>query len=511
MRQGISIIAVDGNKVPRPRLSLPVRCSMDPIQQSDPTVFACEPCLHSNDADNSVQEKEDSGVYDFGDQALVEYEQDGFSFKSFSFEFVQNWSLCSLSNSPFHSVSLQDVPSLDRRSSAWLVGINIQSMILGTSVLGFPFAFKRAGLWAIPLVFFVGLATSHSGTLLRDCLYQRSKRLPHPKRVRRSYVEVCNRAWPRHGKVIMELIVFISILRNVIVLILLTNLTVEVLRSWLVFNSRIITVVWASAVLPFLFIKRVSSLAWISFIGLSLYLSALIAVLTHCVFEYKSWSFDKLHLNFNVESVGIAAGIIINSFSQHLAFPPVEGSMKKPNKYRTTLYTAFGINVIIKILFGISAVMVYGDSICQSVTANLTNRKISIPSNICIAFFAYFTLPMQSFVVFDLLDSKFLPHFPIFRDSGNWCWLIISRSCILLPCLLIALLIPHFGLLVSFVGSIRGSLISLIFPPIFYMKIFGEKTGLIRKCQCFLIIFVGVVLGAIGVYSSSKAVVQLWL
>ena len=478
---------------------------------NDPIAVGEDPYVCGSGVEISDEEKEDSGVFDFGCQNLSDCEKDGYSFKSFSFEIVQNWTHCSFSTSNFQSISLQHVPSLDRRSSAWLVGINIQSMILGTSVLGFPFAFMNAGVWAIPLVILIGLASSASGGLLQDCLYQESRRFPRPKRVRGSYIEICRRAWPKHGKSVMEFIVFISMLRNVIVLILLTNLTLEVFKGLIFFDKGIVTVLWALAALPFLFIKRVSSLAWISFIGLFLYLIALMAVLVHCIIDYKSWSFSKLHLEFQIEKLGIAAGIIINSFAQHLAFPPVEGSMKKPKKYRLTLYIAFGINVIVKIFLGVSAVMTYGDSVCQSVTANLTNRKIAIPSDIGIAFFAYFTLPMQSFVVFDLIDSKFLPHFPVFKDSSNWGWLILSRSLVLLPCLLIAVLIPQFSLLVSFVGSIRGSLISLVLPPILYMKIFQHKINNFIKIQCFLMIFIGLILGGTGVYSSSKAIVQLWL
>ena len=473
---------------------------------------ACqEPRTCESVAADFVEEKEDSGVFDFGCQNSCQVEDGGFSFKSFSFELVQNWSQCSFSNSNFQSVSLQHVPSIDRRSSAWLVGINIQSMILGTSVLSFPYAFVNTGIWAIPLVVWIGAASSFSGSLLQDCLYQKSCKYPWPKRVRKSYLEISSRAWKSYGKPVMELIVFLSILRNVIILILLTNLTVEVFDGFIFFDKRLITVLWAIGVLPFLFIKRVSSLAWISFFGLSLYLISLLAVLVHCVLECKIWSFSKLHLEFRIEKFGIAAGIIINSFSQHLSFPPVEGSMRMPEKYSLTLHTSFGINIIAKVFLGISGAMAYGDVVCQSVTSNLTEKNISIPSDIGIAFFAYFTLPMQSFVVLDLIDSKYFPHFTVFQNSNCWCWLVLSRSLVLLPCLFIAVLIPQFGLLVSFVGSIRGSLICLVLPPLFYLTIHHNKISIYRKVQCLLIIITGIALGGVGAYSSSKALVQLWL
>ena len=459
--------------------------------------------------ERTVEEKEDSGVFDFGCQYSNDSGKTAVSFASWSYEIVQHWSHCSYS--AFESISLQDLPSLDRRSSAWLAGINVQSMILGTSVLGFPFAFMNAGIWAIPLVVIIGTAASVSAGLLRDCLYQNSRKHGRPKRVRRTYVDVCNGAWPMYGRTISELIVFIGLLRNVIVLILLTNLSVQVLGDLLRTDKGIITVSWAFAVLPFLFIKRVSSLAWISFIGLSLYLVALAAILVQCLLHYPSWSFANLHFDFHIEKIGLAAGIIINSFAQHLSFPPVEGSMRKPKTYRPTFFVTFAINVIVKVLFGVSAVLTYGSCTKQSITGNLSDRKISVPANSAIAFFAYFTLPMQSFVVFDLIDSKFLPHFPIFKGSASWSWMLLSRSVVLVTCLLVAVLVPEFGLLVSFVGSIRGSFVSLMFPPLFYLKLFKHKVGYLRKIQCVAVALIGLSLGSVGIYSSSKAVISLWV
>ncbi len=429
-----------------------------------------------------------------------------FSFRSLSYEIVRQWTHCSFASNTVYSLSLADIPSLDRRSSSWLVGMNIQSMVLGTSVLSYPFAFLQAGIWALPFVIIIGLAAGVSAGFLRDCLYQKSKKFNNVKRVRRTYVDVCKTAWPRAGGAVTEFIVFLGLLRNVIILILLTKLTLEVLRGLLKCNHGIIASIWAIATLPLLFIKRVSSLAWISFVGLLLYFSGLVSILIYCLLQYEQWNFDNLHTSFKVDGVGLAVGIIINSFSQHLSFPPVEGSMKKPEQFKKTLFATLLVNIVLKLSLGISAVMAFGFSIEESITGNLNDRRMSIPVNVAIAFFSYFTLPMQSFVVFDLIDSKFHPHFPIFKTTSNWAWLFLSRSVVLMACLLVAVLVPRFGLLVSFVGSVRGSLVALILPPIFYLTLFWKKTGLVKKVLCFSISVLGVLLGGLGVYASAKAV-----
>ena len=467
-----------------------------------------KPVLTSNE---SAREIVDSGVFGIGRRDSVDSRAVSFKFRSLSYEIVRHWSHCSFASSNFLSISLQDIPSLDRRSSSWLVGMNIQSMILGTSVLSYPFAFMHAGIWAVPFVIIIGIAASISAGLLQDCLYQNSRKLARVKRVRRTYVEVCKAAWPVYGQAMTECIVFLGLLRNVIVLTLLTNLSLEVLQKFIHFDRGVVTVIWAVITLPLLFIKRVSSLGWISFIGLLLYLAGFLTILVHCLLLYESWDFNNLHLSFKVEGVGLAAGIIINSFSQHLSFPPVEGSMKKPKQFRNTLNVSIIVNIILKLSLGVSAVMVYGVDTGQSITANLPDRRMTVPSDIAIAFFAYFTLPMQSFVIFDLIDSKFHPYFPVCATPSSWAWLLVSRSLVLTFCLLIAILVPHFGLLVSFIGSIRGSLVSLVLPPIFYLTLFKHKIGLMKKVTCFAVAAIGVLFGTLGIYSSTNAVVKACL
>ena len=430
-----------------------------------------------------------------------------------SIEYIHTWNYRSWR---FQStLSLPDKPSHDRRSSSVMVSINLQSMILGTSVLGFPYAYMVAGIYAIPLTIIIGLMTMFTSSITKDCMYQKSRRIPNMnKRVRVSVMEICKAAWPRYGNLVMQIVIYSSLTRNVIVLILLTDLTKEIVSDNLHYDNidqGLYTVAWTVLVLPLLFVKRVSSLAWISFIGLNLYLLGLLTMLVYFIVQFKSWSMGNLSMEFSVEGTGLAIGIMINSFAQHLSLPPLEGSMRHPASYKKTVNITFLINIIVKILFGSCAVFRFGGKTEDTITANLINQNVALPVRISVMFFTYFTLPMQSFVIFELIDQTFVPHFPIFGSKGrdNWAWILLSRALFLTLCLLVSVLIPNFGVVVSLIGSVRGATLSLMFPALFYLSLRKKKLSRVKKAFSISIIILGIAFSGLGFYASVRAMMRM--
>ena len=426
-----------------------------------------------------------------------------------SIEYIHTWNY-----KAWPSMSLPDKPSYDRRSSSVMVSINLQSMILGTTLIGFPYAFMVAGIYAIPLTIIIGLMTMFTSSIMKDCMYQKSRRIPNMnKRVRVSVMEICRAVWPRYGNLVMQIIIYSSLTRSVIVLILLTDLTKETITDDLHIDIKqgVYTVAWAVLVLPLMFVKRVSSLAWISFFGLILYLLGLLTMLLYFLIQYKSWSIGNLSMEFSFEGTGLAVGIIINSFAQHLSLPPLEGSMRHPESYKKTVNLTFFINILMKILFGLCGVLRFGNKTDDTITANLDEHQVAIPVRISVMFFTYFTLPMQSFVVFELVDQMFLPHFPIFGNKGrdNWAWLLLSRSLFLTMCLLVAVLVPNFGVVLNLIGSIRGATLSLTFPALFYLSLRKNKLSRLNKAISIFIIILGLVFSGLGLYASILAMIRM--
>ncbi|XP_065666971.1 vesicular inhibitory amino acid transporter isoform X2 [Hydra vulgaris] len=422
--------------------------------------------------------------------------------------FIENWAHKEYGiRSDFYATidSLPEIPSDDRLSSNFLVGISMQSMILGTSLLSVPYCVKLAGVWGITLIFLIGLLTTVTADMLAQCQYQVSRR-KFNKRVYSTFVEMCTACFKTKGTYLMEFLVYLSLVRNVVVIILLSDLSDEIVKTFsnMHYDKKVLPVLWTLAVLPLLFVSKVSKLAWFTFIGMILYLSSIAFMFGIFLTTTRSWSLISISSHWDFKDVGIAIGIIINSYAVHMNLPSLEGSMKTPTFYSCVTNVSFGLNVVIKLIFGICGYFAYSNNTFDEITRNIDNQRFFILSYIIKLsqiIFAYFTIPLQSHVVFELMDLNFKHHFPIFFGRDQW-WTFLSRLLIMTVLLLIALVMPHFGLAVSIIGSVRGSLIALVLPPLFYINLKTHTMSKIKLCFCYVTAGFGLLLGTFGLYSS---------
>ncbi|XP_002167205.2 vesicular inhibitory amino acid transporter [Hydra vulgaris] len=423
--------------------------------------------------------------------------------------YIDNWARQSFSvRADLYSTiekSLPDIPSDDRLSSNLITGMSMQSMILGTSLLSIPYCVKLAGVWGIILIILIAFLTTITADMLAECQYQESRK-KFKKRVHSSFVDMCTACFKTKGKYLMEFLVYLSLVRNVVVIILLSDLTDEVLKTFpnVHYDKNILPVFWTLAVLPLLFVSKVSKLAWFTFIGMILYLSSIAFMFGIFLTTTRSWSHISISSHWDFKDVGIAIGIIINSYAVHMNLPSLEGSMKTPTSYTRVTNVSFGLNVVIKLIFGICGYFAYSNNTFDEITRNIDNQKFFLLSYIIKGsqiVFAYFTIPLQSHVVFELMDLNFRHHFPIFSGKDQW-WTLLSRLTIMTALLLIALLMPHFGLAVSIIGSVRGSLIALVLPPLFYINLKTHSMSKIKVCFCYVTACLGVLLGCVGLYSA---------
>ena len=408
--------------------------------------------------------------------------------------------------------SLPDIPSDDRLSSNVLIGTSIQSMILGTSLLSIPYSIKLAGVWGLILIFVIGVLSTITADILSECQYQISRRQSAKKRIHSTFVDMCAACFHTRGKHVMEALVYLSLARNVIIIILLADLTEELIGGKMQYDKSVLPVLWTVAVLPLLFISKVSKLAWFTFIGMILYLLSVAAMFGIFMSTFRTWSFQSNFLHWDIKRVGVASGIIINSYAVHMNLPSLEGSMKKPSSYVYVTSLSFSMNVIIKMAFGLFGFLAFGENTSDEIANNLTQMHIDINVvRYCIRgsliLFTYFTIPLQSHVVFELIDSNFRYHFPIFSGKDQ-LWTLLSRLIVMTASLLVALLIPHFGIAVSIIGSVRGSLISLVLPPLFYINLKTHPLSKIKLFICYITVTLGILIGGIGFYSSVDALIE---
>ena len=409
------------------------------------------------------------------------------------------------------SISMLAKPSDDRYASAWLAGWNVSNLIQGTGILGIPFAVHQGGWAAVFSIFLVAALCCYTGKLLISSLYEESKKTGIKRRLRVNYPEVGEAVYKRLGFNLVSLVQVVEMFGGVTMYIVLLG---TVLGELLQAKTGLGTYEWAAIscvlALPSLFIKRMSIISWLSLMAVFALMSSIVVMISFAITKHQSWKLSNIP-QFNPTTFPIGFGIVVFSYCAHAVFPSIESSMKKPESFNMMMNWAFVFAAIVKALLGVFMVLAFGDNTKEVATVNLLeNTGFSVTANALVITNVMLAIPLAMFVVSLSFDDAFLVYFPhLNADSKyNWLWRVITRPLLLCGALFIAIIVPHFGLLMGFVGSFTGTCLCFIFPCLFHLKLRWHKLSIWTKILDICVMIFGAVAGGFGLYFSAKALVE---
>ena len=410
------------------------------------------------------------------------------------------------------SISMLAKPSDDRKANAFLAGWNVSNLIQGTGILGVPYAVRQGGWAAVAMIFFVAFLCCHTGKLLIDCMYEKSKKTGIRRRLRVNYPEVAEACLGHKGQVLVGIVQSVEMFGGVIMyIVLLGTAWYDMLKT---FVPELGVKEWAAIncciTLPSIFIRKMSIISWISMFSVFSLIASLLVLIAFCFTQVPNWTLDKIP-NFNPETFPVGFGIIVFSYCAHAVFPSIEGSMKKPEQFNNMMNSSFLLAAVIKAALGTFMVLTYGELTEEVATVNLSDHKVfSYVATSLVITNVLLVIPLVMFVVSLTFDDAFLKYFPhLNRDSKyHWIWLLITRPMLLLFGLFLAIEIPHFGLLMGVVGSFTGTCLCFVFPCWFHMKLRWNSLKIYEiMFEIFIIVF-GTVAGGLGLAFSGKTLVE---
>lgn len=410
------------------------------------------------------------------------------------------------------TVSLLEKPSDDRRASAFLAGWNITNLIQGTGILGVPYAVRMGGWAAVVANALVALLCCYTGILLIECLYETSKRTGQKKRVRVNYPEVGEAVWPRWGNQIVSLVQCCEMFGGVVTyLVLLGTIFRDILHKFAPFDIYTWSAICACIALPGFFIRRVSVIAWISMISVFGLMSSIVTIMVYSITQYKDMSVDNIP-PFDINNFPIGFGVIVFSYTAHAVFPGVEGSMRHPEHYPFMMIVAFLLAAIVKVAFGLLPVLRFGSQTNQAITLNLkTSPVFYILANALVVTNVFTAFPIVSYIVLETFDNKMLPYFPHVGKGTkyHWFWIIVSRPLVLSFGLLLAIIVPHFGLVMGLVGSFTGTCLCFVFPCVFHILLKWKELKWYNIAVRILVAIFGIICGLLGIIYTTKELVKV--
>jgi len=210
-------------------------------------------------------------------------------------------------------------------------------------------------------------------------------------------------------------------------------------------------------------------------------------------------------------------GIIVFSYTSHIFLPTLEGSMQDPGQFGKMLDWSHVCAAAFKSGFGYICFLTWRKSTMSVITNNLPTLWKSLV-NFILVLKAVLSYPLPYYAAADLLEkiffhadapaSKKIQLYDKEKDlTTSGC---VFRVAIVVVTILMAVTIPHFSILMGFIGNFTGTMLSFIWPCYFHLKLKGDNLPLRTVVIDCFIIFIGVVFGLIGIYDSGEALVEAY-
>jgi len=224
-------------------------------------------------------------------------------------------------------------------------------------------------------------------------------------------------------------------------------------------------------------------------------------------------------------SAPVFFGTAIYSFEGCGAVPSIHDSMQEPKGWVAVLGQA-GIVIFFCFIFtGQLCYLSYGNITSGSITAELAHRTDNPVIGLCNLMMAAavgLTYPIQAFPAIEVFERKLNirgdsltgagpegrdatdPHTQFNQRTQQ----TIFRTLLVLFTAMVAAMVEHLGLIVSLFGSVNGSLIALVLPPLLDIQLGRKGVSTEHYAVNVLTIVFGLIGGAAGTYVAVEHILR---
>lgn len=361
----------------------------------------------------------------------------------------------------------------DNKTSSAQAFFNIFNANMGTGVLAMPYVVRLTGYWGVILIIIIAFLGNYTGKLLIYCLREDTA---YEDLSKSTYADLGEVFWPRYGRVMVHITNFFEQFSHcTLFLIMCGTVLHHTFPDSFVSESVWIAVV-SIAVLPCAGVRTMKHISWISLLTVIVALVTSTCVLVYALVHFHHWRTHDL-AQFKFKEMSIAMGIIVVTYSSQAYLPIIEKSMRYPGEFNAIMDFTYTLVTIIKFNYGILVFFCFREHTEQIMTLSIPHGafRISLSLAVVVTALLFYVVPM--FTLYDIFEHQLnislfteLKDEPLKCDKNSMPKLVFWFVFILLSTL-VAIFVPHFGLLMAFVGSFTGTILVLIYPCLIHIKL----------------------------------------
>ncbi|KAI9481691.1 MAG: transmembrane amino acid transporter protein-domain-containing protein [Benjaminiella poitrasii] len=408
----------------------------------------------------------------------------------------------------FESDSEKSLHDRENGSSSFGAYFNIVCVVAGTGILGLPLALKQGGWIGLLILVLSWTMSVYTAIILIRCLYAGGG-----KTRLNSYKDVATAAFGVIGGWVTFFFNAWIMLGAPVLYMVLSGANLNQLCRGTVAEIGDIpwTIILSVAIaIPFILLKTMKELAWMSAFGVIAIFIVIVAVLAMAAID-KSNQVNIQHDVVIWDMFPIALSTISFSFGGNVVYPHVEASMKKPRDWPKVVAAGLSTCAAMYFIVAVSGYLVYGRNVLSPVYNSLPENAALIVIIVVITINVLLSAPILT-TSFSLDVEEMLN---ITEERFGKTKEFLLRACLRIVIMtivaVIACSVPHFGALMSLIGAFANCTLIFIFPVLFYLKLTGFRNKPIYELVwCAFVILLGLVGLIFGTIEAIKELIAAY-
>lgn len=376
--------------------------------------------------------------------------------------------------------------------------------LMGGSDLSLPYAVSQGGIAVLAVLVILPFFCSYTALILIKCMYKTDPITRKKERERSSYSDLSEACWGEYGRKV-------TFLLQSLVLILVSSLYLVLCGSFLThafatlqLTKRTWTAIGTIVILPLVFLKSLSKLAWASVVGVVVIVIPIVIVVCFSFANVEEWD-AKCLIFIHTEGIPVGVNIVLFTYGGHAVLPRIEKGMANPKEYYEVILNNYILGTIFKFLLALVGYLMFTSSTQQLVTNNLPPGVWTIIVSCSLGLKVLCSYPFLMYVVCNevelMLSTSCCSIVKLFPRVRYFC----IRFFLVLLTLCLAVLVPQFGTLIAFIGSIGASMFVFCLPGLYNLLLRRNEISTFEKVLNVFIIIFGLCCCIFGLYFTSKA------
>ncbi|XP_023743062.1 amino acid transporter AVT1H [Lactuca sativa] len=423
-------------------------------------------------------------------------------------KWVDSCEACLEDGSNDHEVQFQnetDPHASDAKSSFLHSVANMIGMLIGLGQLSTSYGLENGGWISSFLLVALGIACAYSSHLLGKCLENNRKA--------RNYTDIGHHAFGSHGRAITAAFIYLEIFMALVsyTISLHDNLKMVFLGtnirfSWAqhVSTSQVLTVFAVLVALPSLWLRDLASISFLSISGIIM--SLMIFVTVACTAVFGGVTANHTIPALRLKNIPHISGLYMFSLAGHIVFPDIHRAMKDPSKFTKVSIVSFTFVTLLYASLAFMGAKLFGPEVNPQITLSMPRGLVFTK----IALWATVLTPMTKYALEFTPIAIEIEHRFLYSMTSRTKMIVRGTigSILLLIILVLALSVPYFQYVLGLTGSMVSTAIALVFPSVFYIKIFWNKISKPILALNVFLIAIGCLLAVFGSISSMKLLVE---